>query len=160
MGDAVTDQHDQLAEDIGLFRRAVIPDFLLGLLRRMGDTEPNLLQMATLYALDVGARPTVRDMAAQLGRSMSVTSRLLDQMVRRGWVERAEDPADRRARRLRITPAGQDYLRAFERARADAQRQLTTYLSEEEQAVVTEAMALLGKASRRHLDERHADPRR
>ncbi|BCJ73184.1 hypothetical protein CS0771_27280 [Catellatospora sp. IY07-71] len=147
-------QHDRLAEDIGLFRRALIPDFLLGLLRRMGDTEPNLLQMATLYVLDTGPYPTVRDLAGQLGRSMSVTSRLIDQMVRRGWVARDEDAADRRAKRLRITDPGRDYLRSFERVRAQAQRELMTYLTDEEQRVVTEAMALLGKASRRHLDER------
>ncbi|GAB4048392.1 MarR family winged helix-turn-helix transcriptional regulator [Catellatospora paridis] len=147
-------QRDQLAEDIGLFRRALIPDFLLGLLRRMGDEEPNLLQMASLYALDAGPHPTVRDLAEQVGRSMSVTSRLIDQLVRRGWVERAEDPADRRAKRLRITPAGRDYLRAFERVRAQAQRQLMAYLTDDEQRQVSEAMALLGKASRRHLDER------
>ncbi|MEV4415664.1 MarR family transcriptional regulator [Catellatospora sp. NPDC049609] len=150
----MTSPHDQLAEDIGLFRRAVIPDFLLGLLRRMGDTEPNLLQMATLYVLDTGPHPTVRDLAGQLGRSMSVTSRLIDQMVRHGWVERDEDPVDRRAKRLRITPAGRDYLRSFERVRAEAQRQLMTYLTDDEQRLVAEAMALLGKASRRHLDER------
>lgn len=152
-------QRDQLAEDIGLFRRALIPDFLLGLLRRMGDEEPNLLQMATLYVLDSGPHPTVRDLAEQVGRSMSVTSRLIDHMVRRGWVERDEDAADRRAKRLRITPAGRDYLRAFERVRAQAQRQLMTYLTDDEQRQVSEAMALLGKASRRHLDERDADPR-
>ncbi|WP_144126471.1 MarR family winged helix-turn-helix transcriptional regulator [Catellatospora sichuanensis] len=147
-------QRDQLAEDIGLFRRALIPDFLLGLLRRMGDEEPNLLQMATLYVLDSGPHPTVRDLSEQVGRSMSVTSRLIEHMVRRGWVERTEDPADRRAKRLQITPAGRDYLRAFERVRAQAQRQLMTYLTDDEQRQVSQAMALLGKASRRHLDER------
>ncbi|MBV1851715.1 MarR family winged helix-turn-helix transcriptional regulator [Catellatospora tritici] len=151
--------HDQLAEDIGLFRRAMIPQFLLGMLRRMGDAEPNLLQVASLYVLDGGARPTVGDLAGQLGRSTSVTSRLVDQLVRRGWIERAEDLADRRAKRLRITPAGRDFLRGFERVRAQAQRELMTYLTDAEQRRVAEAMALLGKASRRHLDERDADPR-
>ncbi|MEU8002378.1 MarR family winged helix-turn-helix transcriptional regulator [Catellatospora sp. NPDC049111] len=154
MGVAVEPQLDQLAQDIGLFRRALIPDFLLGLVRRMGDEEPNLLQMATLYVLDSGPEPTVRDLAEQLGRSMSVSSRLVEHMVRRDWIERTEDPADRRAKRLRITPAGRDYLRAFERVRAQAQQQLMTYLTDDEQRQVSEAMALLGKASRRHLDER------
>jgi DNA-binding MarR family transcriptional regulator len=153
----VSTEDDQLADDIRQFRRAVIPDLLLGMLRRMDDAEPNLLQVATLYVRDAGARPTVRDLASQIGRSMSVTSRLIDLLVRRGWVDRAEDPDDRRARRLRITTAGSDYLRAFEQVRAQAQRQLMTYLSDDEQRVVSEAMALLGKASRRHLDERDAD---
>jgi DNA-binding MarR family transcriptional regulator len=150
----VSSVDDQLAADIGLFRRALIPDFMLDLLRRMGDAEPNLLQVATLYVLDGGGRPTVRDLAARIGRSMSATSRLVDQLVRRGWVDRAEDPDDRRAKRLELTPAGTDFLRGFERARAKAQRELTKYLTDDEQRLVSEAMALLGKASRRYIDER------
>jgi len=148
---------DSLADDIGLFRRAMIPEFLIGMLRQLGDTEPNLLQVATLYALDSGASPTVGELAERLGRSTSVTSRMVDQLVTRGWVDRAEDPTDRRAKRLAITPVGQDFLRNFEGIRARAQREVMAYLTADEQARVAEAMALLGKASRRRLDERNAE---
>ena len=145
---------DQLAEDIGLFRRAVIPEFLIGMLSQMGDAEPNLPQMATLYLLDADATPTVGELADQLGRSMSVTSRLVEHMVKRGWIFRAEDPDDRRVKRLGITAAGRAFLRSFEGVRAQAQREVMTYLTDDEQRQVSEAMALLGKASRRRLDER------
>ena len=97
---------DQLADDIGQLRRAMIPDFLVGMLRRMGEDEPNLPQVATLYVLDVGTTPTVGELAERLGRSTSVTSRLVDHMVKRGWVNRAEDAEDRRAKRVRITAKG------------------------------------------------------
>lgn len=143
-----------MADDIGHFRRAVIPDFLIGMLSQMGDAEPNLPQMATLYLLDAGTTPTVGELADQLGRSMSVTSRLVDQMVKRGWVDRAEDRDDRRAKRLGITAAGRTFLRDFEAVRAQAQREVMTYLTDDEQRQVSQAMALLGKASRRRLDER------
>jgi DNA-binding MarR family transcriptional regulator len=145
---------DQMAEDIGHFRRAVIPEFLIGMLGQMGDAEPNLPQMVTLYLLDAGTTPTVGELADQLGRSMSVTSRLVDQIVQRGWVDRAEDLNDRRAKRLGITTAGREFLRGFESVRAQAQREVMTYLTDDEQRQVSEAMALLGKASRRRLDER------
>jgi len=143
---------DQLADDIGQLRRAMIPDFLAGMLRRMGDEEPNLPQVATLYILDVGTTPTLGELAERLGRSTSVTSRLVDHMVKRGWVDRAEDPDDRRAKRVLITPKGQSFLRAFEDVRAEAQRDVMSYLTAEEQRQVSEAMALLAKASRRRLD--------
>jgi DNA-binding MarR family transcriptional regulator len=144
---------DQLADDIGQLRRAMIPDFLVGMLRRMGEDEPNLPQVATLYVLDVGATPTVGELAERLGRSTSVTSRLVDHMVKRGWVDRAEDPDDRRAKRVQITSKGRSFLRGFEGVRAEAQREVMSYLTEDEQRHVSEAMALLGKASRRRLDE-------
>jgi DNA-binding MarR family transcriptional regulator len=150
---------DQLADDIGQLRRAMIPEFLVGMLRRMGDDEPNLPQVATLYVLDVGSTPTVGELAEKLGRSMSVTSRLIDHLVKRGWVDRAEDPADRRAKRVRITRAGRSFLREFEGIRAQAQRDVMAYLTTDEQRHVSEAMALLGKASRRRLDEQSAASR-
>lgn len=145
---------DRLAEDIGLFRRAVLPHFLMGMLRQLGDAEPNLPQVATLYFLDAGASPTVGELAGQLGRSISVTSRLVDAMVKQGWVDRIEDPADRRARRLGITTGGRAFLRDFEGVRAQAQREVVSSLTDDEQRLVSEAMELLGKASRRRLDER------
>jgi len=89
-----------------------------------------------------------------LGRSTSVTSRMVDQMVARGWVDRTEDAADRRAKRLDITAAGQDFLRGFEDVRAQAQREVMSYLSPDERRIVTEGMSLLGKASQRRIDER------
>src|SRR5690348_222725 len=138
---------DQLADDIGQFRRAMIPEFLTGMLRRMGGDDPNLPQVATLYVLDVGATPTVGELAEKLGRSMSVTSRLVDHLVKRGWVDREEDPADRRAKRVRITDEGRAFLREFEGIRAQAQRDVMAYLTEDEQRHVSEAMALLGEAS-------------
>lgn len=146
--------NDHLADDIGLFRRAMIPEFLIGMLRKMGDTEPNLLQMASLYVLDGGAAPTVGELADRLGRSTSVTSRMVDQMVARDWVDRTEDATDRRAKRLAITTTGRTFLRDFEGVRAQAQREVMSYLTEDEQRIVAEGMALLGKASQRHLDER------
>lgn len=148
--------NDSLAEDIGMFRRAMIPEFLIGMLRKM-DAEPNLLQMASLYVLDSGVSPTVRDLAERLGRSTSVTSRMVDQMVERGWVDRTEDAVDRRAKRLAITSTGQNFLRVFEGIRAQAQREVMQYLTADEQRIVAEGMALLGKASQRHLEERSHD---
>ncbi len=150
---------DQLADDIGQLRRAMIPDFLVGMLHRMGDDEPNLPQVATLYVLDVGTTPTVGELAERLGRSTSVTSRLVDHMVKRGWVDRAEDSADRRAKRVLITSKGRSLLREFEGVRAQAQRDVMAYLTGDEQRRVSEAMTLLGKASRRRLDEQRAASR-
>jgi DNA-binding MarR family transcriptional regulator len=149
---------DRLADDIGQARRAMIPDFLVGMLRRTGE-ELNLPQMASLYILDVGDTPTVGELAERLGRSTSVTSRLVEQMVTRGWVERAEDAEDRRAKRVHITDTGRAFLRGFESVRADAQREVMAYLTEAEQQHVSEAMALLAKASRRRLDEQRAASR-
>lgn len=96
----------------------------------------------------------MKQMAQTLARSVSATSRLLDQLVERGLVGRREDEHDRRNKRLFITAAGRRFLRTFERTRAGAQMALMEYLTTEEQALVSHAMALLAEASRRRS---HAD---
>jgi DNA-binding MarR family transcriptional regulator len=152
---AVSAERDRLADDIGDFRRALIPGFLLHLLRGFEGDEPSLIQIATLYVLDHPSALTLRELAERIDRSVSATSRLVDQLVRRGLVDRHEDPDDRRVRRIALTKRGTDFLRKFERARAEAQLDVMAYLTAEERELVTRAMALLGEASRRRT---HAHP--
>ncbi|MFE7751180.1 MarR family winged helix-turn-helix transcriptional regulator [Streptomyces sp. NPDC057428] len=49
-------------------------------------------------------------LAELLAVNMSVTSRHVTHAVENGWIERSLDPADRRSRILRLTPAGDELL--------------------------------------------------
>ena len=49
-------------------------------------------------------------LAELLAVDMSVTSRHVAHVAERGWIERSPDPADKRSRILRLTPAGRDLL--------------------------------------------------
>lgn len=49
-------------------------------------------------------------LAELLSVDMSVTSRHVAHLAARGWIERFPDPADKRSRILRLTPAGADLL--------------------------------------------------
>jgi DNA-binding MarR family transcriptional regulator len=61
--------------------------------------------------------PTVSRLAEMLGVAKQGASRLADDMVELGYVERFGDSADRRRTRLRLTPAG---TRIRERALAES----------------------------------------
>jgi MarR family transcriptional regulator, 2-MHQ and catechol-resistance regulon repressor len=77
------------------------------------------------YALEALAREramTLNDLASHLYLDKSTTSRVVDALERKGYVVRSEHPADGRALRLKITPAG----------RALHGRILTDILAEEE----------------------------
>ena len=52
-------------------------------------------------------QPTVSRLAELLGVTKQGASRLADDMVNLGFLERNEDPADRRRTRLRLSPAGE-----------------------------------------------------
>ncbi len=99
--------------------------------------------------LDEEDELTITQVAELLGRSVSVVSRLLDQLVVRGMVRRREDERDRRVKRVTITEQGRTLVATLEQQRANAQLAVMASLSPEEQAEVTRAMVLLAQASRR-----------
>ncbi|MEU9060109.1 MarR family winged helix-turn-helix transcriptional regulator [Streptomyces sp. NPDC048430] len=52
----------------------------------------------------------ISQLADLLAVNMSVTSRHVTHVVENGWIERSPDPADKRSRILRLTPAGEELL--------------------------------------------------
>ena len=54
-------------------------------------------------------------LAELLAVDMSVTSRHVAHVAARGWIERHPDPADKRSRILRLTPAGLEQLHELSR---------------------------------------------
>ncbi|MCC4909411.1 MarR family winged helix-turn-helix transcriptional regulator [Microbacterium sp. cx-59] len=81
-----------------------------------------------------GARPSQRELAAFLRLDPSQVVALVDDLQRRGLVERRPDPADRRANVVRATDAGRAlHALALESARV-AERTLHADLDERERA--------------------------
>ena len=64
-------------------------------------------------------------LAQAIGHDKTRLIRLLDTLEQRGLLQRAHDPADRRARIVQLTPAGQRLLKA---TRADIRKMETKFL--------------------------------
>lgn len=71
---------------------------------------------------------------------MSAMTGLVDGLVSRGLVERCDDPRDRRAVRLLITPAGREEWAQVEARVADAARQLLAPLTSEQRERLHQAL--------------------
>lgn len=102
---------------------------LRGLARRLGLLERGQVSccgvtLAQCHALQqIGAQPGlgVGELAARLGVDPSTASRVVEALVRSGWVKRAPVPGDRRTVRLSLTPSGVAQLERLEaQAEADA----------------------------------------
>ncbi|GAB2874337.1 MarR family transcriptional regulator [Streptomyces deserti] len=65
---------------------------------------------AVLTLLDRHGDMRMSKLAELLAVDMSVTSRHVAHVAERGWIERSPDPADKRSRILRLTPAGRAQL--------------------------------------------------
>lgn len=87
------------------------------------------------------------ELAAQLGLDRTVMVRLVDDLSGAGMVERVQDPADRRGRLVRATPAGFARLAAMQDAIEAAESELLAALPTEEQARLRTLLSAL--ASRR-----------
>ena len=143
------EERDTLVANMRAARQAMAPDVFLSTLRAVGDVDVSLVQMATLFVLADDEALTVKALAEVIGRSVSATSRMLDQLVSSRLVSRREDERDRRAKRVRITHEGRAFLDALHHERAEAQLQVMAYLSREDQALVARAVGLLAEAAQR-----------
>ena len=148
---------ETLARSISQFRRAIVREFVFNILHTFGDFDFSLPQLGTLLLLDEEGELTIKQVTEILGRSVSATSRLLDQLVERGMISRREDERDRRAKRVAITESGRKLIATLEQRRADAQIVVMEYLSAEERADVTRAMVLLAEAGKRRRRYEHPE---
>ncbi len=65
-----------------------------------------VLLTTTWWLTRSGEPPTQRQLAEQAGTDTMMTSQVVRKLADRGLLERADDPSDARAKRLRVTPAG------------------------------------------------------
>ena len=82
------------------------------------DFDLSFSQMKALHAL-AGEPKAIsgKTLGEKLGLSLAAISRGADELVQRGLVNRAEDPADRRIKRLCLTDEGRDLVRRMRELR-------------------------------------------
>jgi DNA-binding MarR family transcriptional regulator len=88
------------------------------------------------------------DLVHHLALGKSTVSRLVDQVVARGWAQRSPSPVDARRRVVELTPAGRDAAANLARARAARFDRLVDRIPEPERPAVLAALRTLGEAAR------------
>ncbi|MFE0456579.1 MarR family winged helix-turn-helix transcriptional regulator [Streptomyces sp. NPDC058914] len=84
---------------------------------------------------------TVTELAVHLGVTKQAASQLVDELVRKGYVERRSHPRDARARLIVLTERGWACTRAAEEAAAEAVRAWVEMLGEGEVRVLGDRLA-------------------
>ncbi|HLN63531.1 MAG TPA: MarR family transcriptional regulator [Symbiobacteriaceae bacterium] len=110
------------------------------------------LPASQAHALQVlgeeGALPQ-QSLADRLGLEKSTVSRMVSDMVGRGWVDRAPNPANRREVRLSLTEAGSSMLDQILVAADSRCQAIWRRIPAEKQAQVLETLQLLARATRK-----------
>jgi DNA-binding MarR family transcriptional regulator len=105
-------------------RRRIFDD-----LHGAGFTDLGEAQMAVLrYPGPQGRRPS--DLAAELGMSKQAVNYQLGALEQSGYVRRADDPDDRRSRRIELTDRGEQVRQTIRATVADIEGELTDELGD------------------------------
>jgi DNA-binding MarR family transcriptional regulator len=109
-------------------------------LPRITELELTLTQMKALFQLTVVDELALKDIADGLGLSDAATSRAVDGLVKRKLVERSEDAADRRIKRVCLTARGRKMIDELAAIRIATFQRLVEELSDDERAKLTDAL--------------------
>jgi DNA-binding MarR family transcriptional regulator len=120
-----------LEEILPIFNRMFWWSGVRPMFRRMVEADLTMAESVVLRSLQRGPL-TVAEAASCLMLSHSAASRAVDRLVRDGYIEREENPEDRRQKLLTLAPKGADLVQEMEGIAVDGLRQLTATLSPEE----------------------------
>ena len=81
--------------------------------------------------------------------SNAAASQLVDKLVQAGLLERTEDPHDRRAKQVSLTPVGEEFVEEAIAERSRWVDELANVLNAEDREKVAEALDVLAEVSQR-----------
>ena len=114
------------------------------LFEAVGALELTITQIKLLHHLEDASRELTLKAAAELVHvSLPAASRTVDDLVRRGFVERHEDVEDRRMKRVSPTEAGRAVIRRLNAARLSGLEEFTENLTEAERLTLAPALSKL-----------------
>jgi DNA-binding MarR family transcriptional regulator len=114
------------------------------LFEAMGVLELTITQIKLLHQLEVCERElTLKEAAERVPLSLAAASRTVDDLVRRGFVQRHEDTEDRRMKRITLTEDGRSVIRRLNEARLNGLEQFTQTLNDDERRTLAHALEKL-----------------
>jgi DNA-binding MarR family transcriptional regulator len=107
----------------------------------------SLPQLGILMRLHFCGRCGISEISERFDISAAAASQLVDKLVTGDLVRRSEDPADRRARLIRLSPRGQAMIRKAQAERHQWMDQLVAELPAQERARLAGALTALTEAA-------------
>ena len=142
----ISEQFNQVLRDWSeTFMRRSMHDFV----QFSKDSGLSMTQIHTLFRLHHTGMCGVTEVGDHLGVTHAAASQMVDRLVQQGLIERAEDPSDRRAKQLSLTPEGHRLVQDSIEARRHWMEQLTDFLDPEELEQISQALTILTRTARR-----------
>lgn len=136
--------HDLYAMPGHLIRRAQqISGALFA--EEVGAHDLTSVQFSALYAIRENPEVDATRLSALIAFDRSTLGGVLERLEAKGWIERAHAGGDRRAKRLRITPASEALLRRVEPAVRRVQERILAPLSNADRLTFMRLLAQLAE---------------
>jgi DNA-binding MarR family transcriptional regulator len=133
-----------LAEDLYALIVFVHKNCNADLFEAVGTLELSLSQIKLLHHLEDQPRElSLKEAAEVVHVSMPAASRMVDDLVRRGFAQRREDDDDRRMKRVCLTDGGRTAIRRLNAARLSGLEQFATNLTTTEKTTLARALQQL-----------------
>jgi DNA-binding MarR family transcriptional regulator len=116
----------------------------VGTFNTIAELDLSFTQLKALCALETdGEERSVKALAESMGVSLPAMSRAVDGLLERGFVQREEDPTDRRMKRIWLSEAGRSVPLALNEARLSALVEFIGSLDDEAAAALEHALELI-----------------
>jgi len=92
---------------------------------------------------------TMQQLAKRMFKSVSTMTRVVGQLVRRGYVKRRQDPEDRRVVHISITPQGKAIVAAINRDLIETQKAILQSIPPDQWAGAFKVLEALAQGARR-----------
>ena len=143
---APTEQPSSLAADLYALVVYLHKNSTADLFEALGALDVTMSQTKLLQKLEhADGELTLKQAAEMLRLSLPAVSRAVDDLVRRGMVERHEDVEDRRMKRIRLTETGRAIIGKLNGARLQGLEEFTTTLQDDEREALVGALEQLLK---------------
>jgi DNA-binding MarR family transcriptional regulator len=116
----------------------------VGAFNTIAELDLSFTQIKALCSMDLSdSQPSVKELAESMNVSLPTMSRAVDGLFERGFVDRYEDPSDRRMKRVELTEAGQAVTSTLNEVRLQAMRGFLTSLNDQEIHALAHALNLI-----------------
>jgi DNA-binding MarR family transcriptional regulator len=135
------------SETVRVFMDLLVSRSMRGWKRFARDTGLSMQQFSIIMQLHYRGPCSVSDIGDRFETTSAAASQLAEKLVQSGYLERTEDPNDRRTRMLSLSPKGRDLIEQGMNARYDWVDGLVSHLSPEEMRRIAEALELMAGAA-------------
>ncbi len=118
------------------------------------STGLSMHQVSLMMQLNYRGACGMSEISGRFDVTPAAASQLVDKLVQSGYIQREEDPNDRRAKLLNLTDKGRELIRQGIEERYRWVDQLAEKLNDEERVQISEALDIM----RRAAEELEAEP--